>query len=303
MPGDWMSVSTTPTRWPSAASRVATLAAAFDLPVPPRNEWTEMTLDIAPLLCASGYVLFLGVRAEAKLGDLRLQVPEIVGLGDLGHLPGGACLVNLDAQLPHLLLQQPLTRQDFDRHPLEDAGQLPEGVVAAGHAVQFPAFEPARLDIRRGRDDTADLLEILLLEIVKALPRQPGVDPGPQQHRIERLRQVVFRAHLDAPDDALDVLKCGDHDDRRVPELRLTPDALQHLIAVHAGHQHIQQHAVEQPIPQRFERFQPVRYRPYGMAVPLEAAGQEQAVHHVVVGDENAAWTLSHRLPLSRTVS
>src|SRR5207247_1335876 len=206
MPGDWMSVSTTPTRWPAAASRVATLAAAFDLPVPPRNEWTEMTLDIAPLLSASGYVLFLGVRAQAKLGGLRLQVPEIFGLGDLGHLPGGACLVNLDAQLPHLLLQQPLTRPDFGCHLLEDAGQLPEGVIPAGDAVELPAFERARLDICRGCGNVAHLLKIFLLEIVQALPRQPGMDPGPQQHRVERLRKVVFRAHLDAPDDALDVL-------------------------------------------------------------------------------------------------
>jgi hypothetical protein len=42
MPGDWMSVSTTPIRWPAAASSVATLAAMFDLPVPPRKEWIEM---------------------------------------------------------------------------------------------------------------------------------------------------------------------------------------------------------------------------------------------------------------------
>src|SRR5215470_4596535 len=123
IPGDWMSVSTTPTRWPSAASNVATLAAAFDLPVPPRNEWTEMILDIVPLLCIFGCVLFLGVilgvRAKAERGGLGLEVLEVFGLGNLGNLPGGACLVNLDAQLPHLLLQQPLTRQDFDRHPLE----------------------------------------------------------------------------------------------------------------------------------------------------------------------------------------
>src|SRR5690348_17039735 len=105
MPGDWMSVSTTPTRWPSAASRVATLAAVFDLPVPPRNEWTEMTLDIVPLLCVPGYVLLLAVRAQAKLGGLRLEILEVFGLGDLGHLLGGSCLVDLDAQLPHLLLQ------------------------------------------------------------------------------------------------------------------------------------------------------------------------------------------------------
>ena len=38
MPGDWMSVSMTPTRWPARATSTARLAVVFDLPVPPRNE-------------------------------------------------------------------------------------------------------------------------------------------------------------------------------------------------------------------------------------------------------------------------
>ena len=37
-PGDWTSVSTTPTRLPSLASSAAMLAVVFDFPVPPRNE-------------------------------------------------------------------------------------------------------------------------------------------------------------------------------------------------------------------------------------------------------------------------
>jgi hypothetical protein len=41
MPGDWMSVSTTPTRRPSPASSAARLAVVFDFPVPPRYEWIE----------------------------------------------------------------------------------------------------------------------------------------------------------------------------------------------------------------------------------------------------------------------
>jgi hypothetical protein len=40
IPGDWMSVSTTPTRFPWHASSAARLAVKLDLPVPPRNEWT-----------------------------------------------------------------------------------------------------------------------------------------------------------------------------------------------------------------------------------------------------------------------
>jgi hypothetical protein len=45
MPGDWTSVSTTPTRFPFSAVSTARLAEMFDLPVPPRNEWTETIFD------------------------------------------------------------------------------------------------------------------------------------------------------------------------------------------------------------------------------------------------------------------
>src|SRR5262245_30590570 len=41
IPGDWMSASITPTRAPPTASAAARLAVVFDLPVPPRNEWTD----------------------------------------------------------------------------------------------------------------------------------------------------------------------------------------------------------------------------------------------------------------------
>jgi predicted thioredoxin/glutaredoxin len=50
---------------------------------------------------------------------------------------------------------------------LDDACQLPKGIVAPGDAVQLPALEGSRLDGRR-RDDVAHLLEILLLEVVEA---------------------------------------------------------------------------------------------------------------------------------------
>src|SRR6266849_2319689 len=49
IPGDWISVSIMPMRRPSAASKTAMLAVMFDLPVPPRNEWSEMILLMASL--------------------------------------------------------------------------------------------------------------------------------------------------------------------------------------------------------------------------------------------------------------
>jgi hypothetical protein len=50
MPGELMSVSTTPTRRPSLASWDDTLAEMLDFPVPPRKEWMDMILDMCSLL-------------------------------------------------------------------------------------------------------------------------------------------------------------------------------------------------------------------------------------------------------------
>src|SRR5436853_5582440 len=94
-PGDWMSRSTTATVLPSRASSVATFAVVFDLPVPPRNEWTEITVAIRATL--------LGV--EPQRTGLLLQVAEVVGLGDRIDLLRGLRLVDLDLQRLHLRLQ------------------------------------------------------------------------------------------------------------------------------------------------------------------------------------------------------
>src|SRR3954469_7165104 len=50
MPGDWMSVSITPTWRPRPAYTTARFAVVFDLPVPPRNEWTLRMFATRPPL-------------------------------------------------------------------------------------------------------------------------------------------------------------------------------------------------------------------------------------------------------------
>src|SRR5436190_19327453 len=111
-PGDWMSRSTTATVRPCCASSVATLAVVFDLPVPPRNEWTEISCAIA-----RAYTALLGV-AQPEALRLLLQIAEVVGVGDLFDLPGRLRLVDLDLQRLHLRLQASLALVDLARHPL-----------------------------------------------------------------------------------------------------------------------------------------------------------------------------------------
>ena len=66
-----------------------------------------------------------------------------------------------------------------------------------------------------------------------------------QQHRIERLRQIVLRAALDAAHDAGDVVERGDHDHRNVLRVLRALEALECLVSVHPRHHHVQQHHVE----------------------------------------------------------
>src|SRR6266536_6618686 len=159
-----MSVSTTPIRCPSAASSVATLAAMFDLPVPPRNEWIEMIFATA-----------LVVGMCPQLGRSALEVPEIVRVGDLGHLRGGPARIDLDLELADLLLQGLLAGDDLARHAPEDPGEPAEGVIACCDGVDGLGGDCPVLDSRGRVDDISDLRDVLELEVVQTLLRQAAV--------------------------------------------------------------------------------------------------------------------------------
>src|SRR5574341_2097302 len=110
MPGDWMSVSTTPTRCPAIATCEATLAVVFDLPVPPRKEWIETILVMMPVLQVNWEGLLVACFAlfANPLGS-RLQIRIETTLGELLILGLALGLVNLDGQLAQLVLQVFLT--------------------------------------------------------------------------------------------------------------------------------------------------------------------------------------------------
>ena len=59
------------------------------------------------------------------LGPLA-EILKVVRLRDLRHLTNLLCLVDLDPELLHLLLQPLLTGGDLERHAVEDPGQVPE---------------------------------------------------------------------------------------------------------------------------------------------------------------------------------
>ena len=68
-----------------------------------------------------------------------------------------------------------------------------------------------------------DVVDPGALEVVQPLLRQARVDPRAQDHRIERLREVVVGAGLDAANDAVDLVDRRDHDHRDVLGARASP--------------------------------------------------------------------------------
>src|SRR6266545_3734783 len=278
-----MSVSTTPIRCPPAASSVATLAVMFDLPVPPRNEWTEMIFATA---------LVLGTCPQ--LVRSALEVPEIVRVGDLGHLLGGPSRVDLDLELADLLLQGLLAGRYLARHAPEDSGEPAEGVIACCDGVDRLGVEGPVLDCRGRVDDVSDLLDVLTLEVVQTLLRQAAVDSCAQEHGVERLGQVVGRAELDAAHHALDVLERRDHDHRNVAQLLVALDPRQSLVAVQLRHQDVEQDDVEGLGAKRLQRPAAVLDGGDAVALPLEVVRQDHAVDLVVVDDEDRCRALAH---------
>ena len=93
-----------------------------------------------------------------------------------------------------------------------------------------------RLELeRRSADELEQLargrlaIEMFALEIVEPLGAERGADPGPQERRLERPEQVVGRAHLDAPDGAVELVEAADDDDRQVRQSGIGLDRRERL--------------------------------------------------------------------------
>ena len=98
-----------------------------------------------------------------------------------------------------------------------------------------------------------ELPKQLSLLVAQAFLLEARRDPRPQQHGVDRLEQIVLGAHLDAPSHAVDLFD-GRHDnDGDVAQLRVRPESLERLVAVHLGHLDVEQHEVGRPAAQHLE--------------------------------------------------
>ena len=187
-----------------------------------------------------------GHHAVTHVVDERAAVIE----DRIGHQP------QVPVQhLDHLIDRQRLRER---REPAEVAEEHGPGQrLGRDRGSAFGAVEQ-RADDRLRHEPGEDAPHPLLFQVVQQLAVQPRVHPRAQDHRVERLGQEVLGAHLDAPDDALGVVDAADHDHRQVAERVVALDALEHLDAVHAGHDQVEQHDVGRVLGEHGERGGPV---------------------------------------------
>jgi len=93
--------------------------------------------------------------------------------------------------------------------------------------------------------------------VAQTLLLEAPVDSRVEQHGVDRLRQVVLRAHLEAPHDTVQLVERRRHDHRDVAEMRVAPQLLQDSVPVELRHQDVEQHQVEAPASQQLELCQP----------------------------------------------
>ena len=101
------------------------------------------------------------------------------------------------------------------------------------------ALQQLLCDLRSGKR-----AKELALLIPQAFLLQAGIDPGPQQHRVERFREIVLGAHLDAFHHPVQLIGGRGHDDRYVSQLWILKQGLQHLKAIQLRHFDVEQQQV-----------------------------------------------------------
>src|SRR6266566_4158945 len=169
---------------------------------------------------------------------------------------------------------------------LKNQRQLPQLIGTPGHFVQASRLKGIGLDGRRCRGNQPNLLQIVDFLVAQPLSLQASSEPGTQQHGVERLGQVILGPQFNTFDDALQLVYGGNHNHRDVAQAGVGLELFEHLVAVHFGHLHVQQHQVIGFGLEFFQRLSSV----FGQAGPIaefgNVAGEHDAIHAVVVHDQ-----------------
>jgi hypothetical protein len=248
---------------------------------------TEDRPVAADLLTGRREVLAVGqdVLDLDRIAEQRHPTDDAVATGPDRVLP-----------LPVVELRRPATgRGDAVRAPVQDVRRAVIGATQPDSGADRRVEHDLELE-RRAAHDRQDLirrglpLDRLALRIMQPLAGQRRGDPGLEDRRVDGLGQVIRGAHLQASDDAVELVDAGDHDDRDVPESRVVAQLGEHLVPVHLGHDDVEEDHVDRRlarVAEPVQRLPPVPGLDRLVPDPAEEAGEELAVEVGVVDDED----------------
>ena len=179
-------------------------------------------------------------------------------------------------------------------------GDVRGSVIRLAQAVGSPdhGFEDA-LEIERGpAHDGEEVVgrhlpvDRLALEVAQALLAERGRDPRSEDRRVDGLRQVVRRAHLDAAHHAVQFIDAGDDDDGQIEQRRIGLERRERFVAIHLRHDDVEEDDVDGRIgrvAQEFEGCPPIGRLERLVTDRPQESRQELPIEGRVVDDEDAA--------------
>jgi hypothetical protein len=129
--------------------------------------------------------------------------------------------------------------------------------------------------------------------VVVALDADQGPHPGHQFRLVEGLGHEVVGAGLDRPDLLL-VATGGDHDHGQERRGRVLPQPAAHLVAVHLGHDDVEQDQVGVELPDEPQRLRPGAGRVHPVATRAEHGVNQADIGRQVVDGEDEG-LIGHR--------
>ncbi len=130
-------------------------------------------------------------------------------------------------------------------------------------------------------------LQILLFLVPELLFFQARTDSCPQQHRIERLGEIILRSHLYTPDDAFELRQSGYHNDGNVTPSLVGLHTLEDLVAVHLRHHDVEENEIYVVFAEQFQGLSAILCRDRDVAATLQEPHQQITVSLVVVHNQN----------------
>ena len=169
---------------------------------------------------------------------------------------GGVDLVLLDVMMPRLDGFAVLERHRADPairdipvimiSALDDMTSVVRCIEAGAEDYLTKPFDPVLLKARIGACmEKKHLREQRTLLVAQTFLLHARTNTRFQQHRIERLRQVILGAGFDAAHDAGHVVERRDHDDRYVADRGIIVVAREHRKTVETRHHHVEQYQID----------------------------------------------------------